>query len=456
MPLDRREFLIAASAAAVACKPESPDDTDAVAVPAPVRDPSPAPFEAPGPEDRDVFPRAVALGDPTPDGVMVVVHSTADSVEVVLARHFEGAWAEAARFPARETLGGSARFEVSGLDADTPYAAWAEVDGVRSRVTHFRTAPEPDVLRQVRFVATSCLGGASDLANLSFMADHDPDAVLLLGDTGYCDGNVTAGEYTAFWNAHARRDRVRDLFAAGAVVATWDDHEVANNWVLGVAPNSLFTGVSQQQIDDATDAWRSVVPMRLGPGGTGIWRTLRFGATLELFVLDCRGERSPGKIMSDTQLDWLVAALQASEAHFKVVLTSVHATDHFELIGVVQDEDRWQGYTAQRAALITAAAAVPGTVFVTGDMHYGAVQRLDPEGGAGADLREIAVGPAGSTLFPVPAIMELGGGPLPQYETVIDDWTFSVIDFDPGLGTVRVQFVDDAGVVRVEQTLEGL
>ncbi|MCB9675226.1 MAG: alkaline phosphatase D family protein [Alphaproteobacteria bacterium] len=458
MPIDRREFLIGASAVAVACKTGDDADTDPGVQAAPTRDPGPPPYEAPGTEDLAVFPWSIAVGDPIPDGVRLSIRSTAATVEAVLARFSEGQWAEAGRLVGRDTDGWTHVVDVSGLDADAPYAVWAEVDGVRSRVTHFRTAPERGSLRQVRLLGTSCLGNASpELFNLAFMAEWDADALLLLGDTIYADGNVTLEDYRDAWDQHLRHPRCRDMFAACAVVATWDDHEVENNWILGEPPNNLYEQVTEAQVAAATEVWRDCVPMRPGPGGSGVWRRMRYGATVELFVLDCRGERAIGRMMSDTQLAWLVDALQGSEAHFKVVLTSIHATDHFELIGVIQDDDRWQGYPEERATLIAAAAAVPGTFFVTGDMHFGAVQRVDPEGGPGAGLFEVAVGPAGSTLFPVTDLAQIGGGELPaQYETLVETWSFSVMDFDPGLGTITVKFVGDTGEVIAEHTLEGI
>jgi len=456
MPYDRREFLLAVSAAAVACKSD-PLDTDVEPEPAAVRDPGPDRFEPDLQEDRAIFPWSIAVGDPTPEGVMVMIRANAPLVEAVLMRFVDGQWSEAARLPGRDTASSPSNFEVTGLDADRAYAIYAEVDGVRSRVTAFRTAPPVDSLRQVRILATSCLGNASDKSNLQYMAEQDADALLLLGDTIYADGAVTHADYEAAWEQHLSVDRVRDMFASTGVIATWDDHEVDNNWVIGPTDSPLNESVTPQQLEAATAVWRECVPMRLGPSGSLVWRSMRWGATAEIFVLDCRGERSPGMMMSDEQLDWFVEALQASEAVFKIVLSSIHVTDHFELMGVIQDSDRWQGYPEQRARLITAAAAVPGTLFITGDMHYGAVQYIDPIGGPAEDMVEVAAGPAGSTLFPVTDVAAIGGGTLPdQYSTLVETWSFCTLDLDPGLGTVAIRFVGDSGEVVAEHFLESL
>jgi alkaline phosphatase D len=461
MPIDRRRFLFGAASAGVvlgACKPSEDSDSDIEAQPAPVREPGPPPFEAPGPFDEAVFPWSLTIGDPQPDGMIVGVRANADVVTVVLMWFEAGEWVEAGRFPGRDTEGWAVTTLVTGLESDRAYAVYAETDdGVRSRATQFRTAPAPDAFRRVRILATSCLGrdGSNDneLANLHHMAGVDPDCILLLGDSIYADGSVTTDDYRASWNGQMGRAGIQAMFASGAVVATWDDHELANNWVYDAPGSSLQDTVTPEMYEAGTQAWRDAIPQGIGPGGSGVWRQLRYGP-VDVFVLDCRGERHvDGAMMSDEQLDWFVEALQASDASFKLVMTSIHATDHTAFIGAVQDVDRWQGYPEQRARLITAAASVPGTFFVTGDMHYGAVQRLDAEGGPGADLYEIAAGPGGSRIFPVLDVAAVGGGDLPpQYETMLQTWTFSVIDLDPGTGEVHVQFIDDDNTVAAEQT----
>ena len=462
MPIDRRRFLLGAASASVAlsaCSRTEDSDTDGVAMPAPVRAASPPAFEAPGPLDETVFPWSLTIGDPQPDGMIVGVRANADVVTVVLMWFENDTWVEAGRFPGRDTEGWAVTTLVTGLEADRAYAVYAETaDGLRSRASQFRTAPAAAAFRRVRIVATSCLGrdGSNDnqLANLHHIAGVDPDCILLLGDSIYADGSFTTEDYRSSWDWQMGRDGMAALFASGAVVATWDDHEIANNWVLGDAGDPLQDSVSPEQLAVGTQAWRDAIPQGLGPGGSQVWRTLRYGP-VELFVLDCRGERSvDNAMMSQLQLDWLVDALQASDAPFKLILTSIHATDHTAFIGTVQEGDRWQGHPEQRAQLVTAAAAVPGVLFVTGDMHYGAVQRLDAEGGPGADLYEVAAGPGGSRIFPVLDVAAVGGGEVPpQYETMLQTWTFSVLDFDPGTGEVHVQFIDDDNQLAAEQTL---
>ena len=214
-----------------------------------------------------------------------------------------------------------------------------------------------------------------------------------------------------------------------------------NNWTL--EPDRQGT-VSEQTLRAAITTMEAVVPQRRGPDGR--WRSHRWGDDLEFFLLDCRGERNEDGMVSEDQLAWLERELPASTARVKVVLSSVHVTDHFPLIGTIQEDDRWQGHPAQRARLVSLLASVPGTFVITGDMHFGSVQTLDAEG-AGAEVLEVAAGPSGSRHLPVDGILDLLGEVPPQYRVVLEEWNWCLFDVDPATGEVSVQFIGDTGEV---------
>ncbi|MBK7757971.1 MAG: alkaline phosphatase D family protein [Deltaproteobacteria bacterium] len=139
--------------------------------------------------------------------------------------------------------------------------------------------------------------------------------------------------------------------------------------------------------------YREGLPQREGPSGD-LWRSIRFGPDLEVFVLDCRSERDSAapKIASDAQLDWAIESIKASDARFKLILTSVHITDHSPLFGTLEAKDRWQGYEAQRLALLDGVSGVEGVVFITGIYHAG-VQIPSDAGVPGADRLRSWPGP---------------------------------------------------------------
>lgn len=455
----RRRFLAGAGALAVAgCgskDPSDPTDTGDPRVPAPDRAPEPDEWVPAEPVDEVAFAWGVQVGDATADGALVHAWTTEPTVELVVVRADGDGWTEVSREAGTATAEGHVAFELTGLTADTAHrVVLISADGARrSPVARLRTALGPDGWRKLVLGATSCLGGGNpDWDNVARVAEQDPDLFLLLGDTVYADGAVSRDEYRAFYRNTFAKPSMRTLFGRSSIVATWDDHEVSNNWVLGEG-NALQDGVTEPQVADATAVFREALPQREGPGGTGIWRKVSWGPVLDVFVLDSRGERGPGRIVSDEQLAWVLAELRASDAVFKLVLCSVHLADHYALLGPLNDVDRWQGYPDQRDPLAAACAEVPGTLVITGDMHYSGLQRLDPEGGPAHDVWEVAAGPGGSELFLLNEVGELKGGMPEQYDVVLDTWSSCRLVLDPGTVTATVQFVGDDGEVLAERIL---
>ncbi|MCB9765318.1 MAG: alkaline phosphatase D family protein [Alphaproteobacteria bacterium] len=444
---NRRQFLASATAAAVlpACADDPLDDSGGPTA-APSRDPEPAPWDAPGRWDEASFAWGVRIGDATSDTALVACRSAEPALTLVLMRADGDEWVQERRFHCPAPINGVTQVGLVNLAADAAYSlAFYAADGERrSEVARFRSALGPGGYRVLRFGATSCLGSENpDWESLNHAAAEAFDFFLLLGDTVYADGAYTVEEYRAYWERAFATPSLRSLSNSTSLVATWDDHEVGNNWILGET-------VTVEQVENATLAFREDVPMQVGPGGSGLWRTLRWGEVLQLFVLDCRGERDVDQIVSPEQLLWLVDALAISTARFKVVLSSVHFTDHSALFGTLFDEDRWQGYPAQRQVALEAALATPGVVFVTGDLHYGGLATVSPPGVDGDDLYEVAAGPSGSFINP---IAELFQGDRAQYPVLLGTWSYCLFEADPGTGTLRVAFVDDQGTILADETL---
>ncbi len=446
--VNRRELLLATGAAAlVACAGDTTSPTDNGPVPAPDRAPEPDPWSAPGAWDEVAFAWGLLAGDATADAVVLAARTTEPAVDLVVMEAVDGEWVERERRAGLVPEEGSVRIELSGLTPDTAHA-WilASTDGSRrSMVGRFRTGLGADGFRKVVIGASSCFASENaGLPGLANAARERLDAFLLLGDTVYADGALE--EYRAHWKGVCATPSFRDLAASTSVIATWDDHEVANNWTTGGGDGFNETLITEEQLDTAVLAFHESVPMRLEAGR--LWRKVSLGPVVDVFVLDCRGERADGKLVSDEQLAWIVDELGASAAAFKLVMVSIHATDHSALLGWIEDKDRWQGYPAQRDALVAAAEGVPGVLFVTGDMHYGAIQKLSPAGKPGEHLWEVAVGPSGSELFLLKDLVDLAQPEVQaQYPVVLETWNWGRITLDPGLMTATIELVDDGGAV---------
>jgi phosphodiesterase/alkaline phosphatase D-like protein len=396
--------------------------------------------------DETAFAWSIQTADATDTSVLVGCRTTLPGpLTLTLVRAQDDAWVDDQTHSV-DVDAGYAQIELTDLDADTAYRVVLGAEGSRTPVGRFRTALGPGQDRRVVFGASSCMGSTGKpWWTLTHAGAAELDFFALLGDMVYADGSVTAADYDAEWRDAMQVAGMADLCAGTSVIATWDDHEVDNNWVLDET-------VTQDQVDAALTAFRRALPQRTGPAG-GMWRTLRWGATLDVFVMDCRGERGPGwpQMVSPEQLEWLTQELAASTATFKVVLNSVQVTDWSPVLATAASDDRWQGYPEQRAALLEAAEGVSGVLFVTGDLHFGALTRVGQAGETGEDLWEVMAGPAGSRVNGVPGFFT---GDRTQFPILVTEgWSWCRLVADAGLGTLLVEFRDDDDVVVASQEL---
>jgi alkaline phosphatase D len=183
---------------------------------------------------------------------------------------------------------------------------------------------------------------------------------------------------SALWRMHERFP----------MIATWDDHEVQNNYA-GVAENGgrpLGQLYSLHRRDAAYRAWFEAMPT-LRRQGSLIYRRLTFGRALDLFVLDerqyrakqacgdrvepvCAGWDRPRQLLGAPQDHWLLHHLAASRATWKVIGTPTMSMPILRAGDTFTRFDSWQGYPRQRESLLAAIdGRVEGTVFVAGDSH---------------------------------------------------------------------------------------
>ncbi|MFJ9177915.1 alkaline phosphatase D family protein [Streptomyces sp. NPDC102360] len=315
--------------------------------------------------------------------------------------------------------------DVRGLRPATAYYFRFSVDATRSPVGRTRTTPATDASPdKLRFGVVSCAnweaGYYSSYRHLA--ARTDLDAVLHLGDYlyEYKTGEYPTADYTVrqhlptheivtladYRTRHGQTKTdadVQAMQAAHPLIAIWDDHEFANDAWSGGAENHTpdTEGSWQARQQAAKQAYFEWMPVRPSTAGT-VFRRLKFGSLADLHLLDLRSFRSEQSsigngavdspertITGRAQLDWLKSGLTASDARWKLVGTSVMISPvafgslpaHIagplaELLGLPKEGlainvDQWDGYTHDRAELISHLRehAVRDTVFLTGDIH---------------------------------------------------------------------------------------
>jgi alkaline phosphatase D len=326
--------------------------------------------------------------------------------------------------PAERDWTGAAKLE--GLEPGTHYRL--EVIG-GGQGTEFRTAPAADAAAKVRFVFSGDLGGQNACRDaergypiFAPMAERQPDFFLALGDMIYADelcekkgvyGNWQVGGQFAvskrledFW-AHWRYNRAdpahRKFLSKTSMLAVWDDHEVVNDF----GPEQPLFAVGLQAFIDYNPLPRD---------SKELYRRLRWGKHVELFLLDTRSNRrqvgdkdsadSPKTLLGKKQRDWLVKSIADSDATWKLVVSSVPLAIP---TGTDTARDGWSdpanqtGYERELAVILSQlmAAKAKNLVFLTTDVHFatGFVHRPKSKKGT-LEILELVVGPLSAGVFP--------------------------------------------------------
>jgi phosphodiesterase/alkaline phosphatase D-like protein len=325
---------------------------------------------------------AAALLDPDEDSFVVALWSRlADSDGIVRVRT-EGRVVVEQPFA---LIGEIGRVEVNGLEAGQRYDVAIEVGGVT--LTHrVHTSPAADDVRPVRIAVSADCDPNPDFASgmLEAVVAAEPELMISLGDFPYTDNGPPAQTVAEYRTRHIElrsHPPVRTLLEACGLRAIYDDHEFRNDW------DARFVAAEPVRYAAAMQVWDEFFPQRAPLDGVR-YRSWRWGAHLECFLLDCRRFRSAnsardneGKTMlGAAQRAWLIDGVTQSTAPFKLVLTSVS-------LDYGAGSDHWVGFKTERDGILAALVGVPGVLFVSADQHWFAAHRH------AFDIREMQVGP---------------------------------------------------------------
>jgi alkaline phosphatase D len=281
-----------------------------------------------------------------------------------------------------------------------------------------------------------CRQGPEGYPIFDVMQRQNPDFFLFLGDTIYSDDvcpsppnepgadfvATTLDEYRARHRYQRGAASLRRLLESVPVYVTWDDHEVRND----------FSGPFDERMPVARRALREYWPIAEHVDEPHrLYRSFRYGADLELFILDTRQYRSrdtdpdgPVKTMlGAAQLKWLLDALGNSTATWKVIATSVPLSVPKGGAGY---SDGWAagpnapGFERERQVLVDVIVQrrMKNVVFLGGDVHYVQANAYDPNRDGIVDFHEFVAGPlsarpgrqtpASDTLHPTRLVNEGG------------------------------------------------
>lgn len=387
--------------------------------------------ETPLPEG--VFSLGVASGDPLPDAVVLWTRLAPDPLNGggMPDRAVPVEWevSEDARFrkpvrrgtaQARPEYGHSVHVDVRGLRPGRAYWYRFRADGQLSPAGRTRTAPHAARAGgSLRVALASCQNWQNGyFTPYADMLDQDPDVVLFVGDYIYeSSPSATAvrrhegtGEpYTLvqYRNRYAqyRSDpHLAAMHANAPWVVTFDDHEVDNDFAGEIPqdPDKQTHDAFVARLTAAYQAYYEHMPVRATaiPDGPHIrmYRRLDFGRLARLNVLDTRqfrsnqatsqeGAKDPALTMlGAAQKEWLLRGMHHSPTRWNLVASQIMMaeTDLKVGEGKLWYYDAWDGYQAERNALMGEFADIRNPVVLTGDRHLTMVSDLkadfaDPE-----------------------------------------------------------------------------
>ena len=377
----------------------------------------------------DPFSLGVASGDPLADRVILWTRLAPDAlaadggggmpaspVDVVWEIATDERFTEMAAtgvFTAKADHGHSVHVDAEGLDPATDHHYRFRVGDWTSPVGRTRTLADGSPDRFSVGVANCQMLETGYYAAYRHMAQEDLDLVLHLGDYiyEYPGSTDTRGSKPEHMVNSLNDYRLRyasykvdpDLRAAHArfpFVVTWDDHDVANNYMGDVVPGTPDDEAKARKAA-AYQAWWENLPVRLdapdGAAELAVYRDFTAGDLARLYVLDerqnsdlppCRPDPQnsmdfgdcPARTEEDRsrlgagQEKWLDKALDQGGVTWNllgnpVVLAGVDTgtdTAAFYL-------DTWDGFPQARERLIAQLAAVDNPVVLTGDYHQGMV-----------------------------------------------------------------------------------
>jgi alkaline phosphatase D len=425
MNLSRREFLLATLGAAAleACGSSSDKGSDGDA-------PAEAEVMSQLPVDKKTFAHGIASGDPFADSVLLWtrVTTTGDGpVKLVwgVATDPELTDVVAAGYAeANKEHDFTVKVIAEGLMPGTTYY-YAFFLPEKSRSVLGRTRTLPQDIEHARLAYTSCanIGNGFFHAYRNIAQRNDLDVWVHLGDYIYEYGKdfyfdpklgrpldppteaLTLDDYRKRYACYKGDVDLQEIHRQHAMIAVWDDHEVADNsWKDGAYNHDPKTeGDYATRKAGALKAFVEWLPIRVqeSTGTPHIYRQFAFGKLFDLIMLDTRHlardeQAGTDRINPDLTIDHGDAAVwndpkrtilgMEQEDWFKTALTDSKTRGAtWRLIGNqvifsrvldsrsggILFSDFWDGYHESQQHVLDHLSknAISNVVFLTGDIH---------------------------------------------------------------------------------------
>ncbi|ASJ76730.1 alkaline phosphatase D family protein [Granulosicoccus antarcticus] len=377
--------------------------------------------------DSYPFTLGVASGDPLPDGIVLWTRLAPKPLEggglpnLAIDVQWEIGFdeqmhtlAQTGTATAYAELGHAVHVDIAGLESARDYWYRFVVGGIQSPIGKTRTAPERYApVDQIKIGVCGCNHYEQGyFTAYRHMANENFDVIFHTGDYIYeyapYDGLSSRvrkhlGEETFSLNNYRNRyaqykldPDLQAVHASAPFVATWDDHEIDNDWAAEFSETNTPPEIFKLRRAAAFQAYYEAMPLRRtafpSAGHLQLYRQLHFGDLMSVNVLDTRQYRSrqacrehsasscleysdaDRSMLGGTQEQWLKSNLSDSVAHWNVLAQQVPMFGREATPGNTNNPhvmDKWSGYPAARERLVNdiSAANLKNVVVLSGDIH---------------------------------------------------------------------------------------
>lgn len=262
---------------------------------------------------------------------------------------------------------------LTGLEPATTYRYRLKIDGQPvedGQDLSFRTHPLDGTPGVFKVAFGGCAGYTPAHEEIwDVILSKRPDAMLQLGDNVYIDAPGMPGAFHKYtYYQRQSRPEYRRMISRVPNYAIWDDHDAGMDDIwLGPYPDKPDWKLPNFRFFQQN--WNN--PPQGSPGWPGCWYAWRIG-DVEFFMLDGRSYRTnpylPDKTMlGPVQKAWLLKAIQASRATFKVIVSPVC----WDTEAKVDSHDTWAGFPRERDEIFgyLTANKINGVLLISSDRH---------------------------------------------------------------------------------------
>jgi phosphodiesterase/alkaline phosphatase D-like protein len=414
----------------------------------------------------------------------------------------------------------TAKVDIGGLKPGTQYWYRWQKDADVSAVGTFKTAPSPNSPANVEFTYSGDsdafkVAGVNPFNNWETLAAAEAengDFFIYLGDTIYSDSSnrpggpaITLNDYRDAYKLQRTYANLTNLQLSTSTYPLMDDHEIQNDYD-GQTVNPARYAAGRQAFMENNPIRETGLPHDPSCAGDPLYRTVKWGSEVELFITDQRSCRSPdvaaacggdlgptlptavrtsfpfSLFLSPAPIPGCLAAINDpsrtmlgpvqkaqlkndllnSTAKHKVIVSELAWQQFYAL-----PYDRWEGYGAERSEMLNYIRnnGIDNVAFLTTDNH-GTLQNqvsIDTFTDNTPIANETITGPIATNTFQNEVISVAGPLGLFVFNTTLnlvgidcrhlDKYSYGHIDVNAGAGTATVSSRDSTGAVINDQNV---